>query len=95
MPPPAPSQEPWHLKREIQLGHVITTVTVALSAVFYVSKLDQRIALVEQHLGSQRDRDARQDEALTDKTVALARQLERMEAKLDRLIERNNGPAKP
>jgi hypothetical protein len=88
MPPP---QEPWHLKREIQLGHVITTVTVALSAIFYVSKLDQRIALVEQQLVNQHQRDNRQDEAVSDKTIALTRSLERMEAKLDRLIERNNG----
>jgi heme exporter protein D len=85
-------RDPWHLKREIQLGHVITTLTVALSAVLYIGRMEQRIALVEQHLRVQRERDERQDSAMQEKTLALSRQLERMEAKLDRLIERNQSP---
>lgn len=86
MPPP---QEPWHLKREIQIGHVITTLTVAAGALVFVQRQDQRIALVEQQLITQRDVDRRQDDALADKTLLLGRQLERIEAKLDRLVERN------
>lgn len=96
MPPPnlRPSpHEPWHLKREIQLGHVITTVTVAVAALVYVQRQEQRIALVEQQLLAQHDVDQRQDAALADKTLTLVRSLERVEAKLDRLIERG-GPAK-
>lgn len=91
MPPPTPSHqhEPWHLKKEIQLGHVITTITVAAAAMVYVQRQEQRIALVEQQLITQRDVDRRQDDALADKTLLLGRQLERIEAKLDRLVERN------
>ncbi len=85
------SPEPWHLKREIQLGHVITTLTVAVSAIFYVTKLDQRIALIEQQQATQQTRDGKQDAEVSEKTLALGRQLERMEAKLDRLIERQQG----
>lgn len=87
--PPA-QQEPWHLKREIQLGHVITTVTVAVAALVYVQRQEQRIALVEQQILSQRDVDQRQDAALADKTLVLGRALERIEAKLDRLVERQS-----
>lgn len=80
--------EPWHLKREIQLGHVITTITVAVAALVYVQRQEQRIALVEQTQHQQREVDRRQDEALNDKTLLLTRSLERIESKLDRLVER-------
>jgi len=76
------------LKREIQIGHVITTLTVAVAAVMYVGKQDQRIAVIEQQMQAQRDRDDRQDAAMADKTIQLGRQLERIEVKLDRVIER-------
>jgi hypothetical protein len=76
------------LKREIQIGHVITTLTVAVAAVMYVGKQDQRIAVIEQQMLAQRDRDDRQDTAIAEKTIQLGRQLERIEVKLDRVIER-------
>ena len=76
------------MKREIQIGHVITTLTVAVAAVMYVGKQDQRIAVIEQQMQAQRDRDDRQDAAMADKTIQLGRQLERIEVKLDRVIER-------
>lgn len=96
MRPPDTAQrpEPWHIKREIQLGHILTTLTVAVSAMLYISKLEQRIALVEQQMVLQRDRDDRQDKAAGDALGALAQQLSRIDAKLDRLIETRAG-AKP
>ena len=33
----------WHMKKEIQLGHLITTFTVAISCVVYNDKLDRLI----------------------------------------------------
>jgi hypothetical protein len=81
-------REPWHIKREIQLGHLITTITVAVSVIVYVSKLEQRIALVEQQHQVQRDRDAQQDQATREAMATLRQQLDRMDTKLDRLIER-------
>lgn len=72
------TQERWHLKKEIQLGHLITTFTVAISAVVYISKIEQRVAVVESQMITQRESSA-----------LLRAQLERMDAKLDRLIERD------
>lgn len=78
----------WHLKREIQLGHIITTLTIAASAMWYVGKIEQRIALLEQQLQLQHDRDDRQDKLTADALSLLRTQLERMDAKLDRLMEK-------
>ena len=71
--------ERWHLKKEIQLGHLITTFAVAISAVLYINKIEQRLSVVETQVLAQRESSA-----------LLRAQLERMDAKLDRLIERDH-----
>lgn len=71
--------ERWHLKKEIQLGHLLTTFTVAVSCVIYVNKVEQRVAVVEAQVEAQRE------------GVTLLRgQLEKINDKLDRLIERTS-----
>lgn len=81
----------WVLKREIQVGHLISTVVVAASVFSYVLTLERRIALVEQQVAAQRETDAKQDIAQASATAALTARLDRIEQKLDRLIERYQG----
>lgn len=69
--------ERWHLKKEIQITHVVSTLMLVGAVFAYVSKIDQRLTIVETQLIAQRDASAVQRV-----------QLERMDAKLDRLIER-------
>lgn len=78
----------WHLKREIQLGHLITTITVVITTVIYIGRLEQRIALTEQLVQSQRERDTQQDARASETLTLLRSQLDRTEAKIDRLVER-------
>lgn len=69
--------ERWHLKKEIQLTHVISTILLIAAIFSYVSKIEQRLTIVETQLMAQRDA-----------AILQRAQLERMDAKLDRLIER-------
>ena len=70
--------ERWHLKKEIQVTHVVSTLLLVGAVFAYVAKIDQRLTVVETQLIAQRD------------AAAVQRvQLERMDAKLDRLIERS------
>jgi hypothetical protein len=69
----------WHLKKEIQLGHLITTITVAISAVIYVNKIEQRVAVIESQVIYQKET-----------ADVLRNQLEKINDKLDRLIERTH-----
>ncbi len=71
--------ERWHLKKEIQLTHVISTLILVGAVLAYVSKIEQRLTIVETQLLSQRDA-----------TTLQRAQLEKMDAKLDRLIERGS-----
>lgn len=70
--------ERWHLKKEIQITHVFTTLALVGAVFAYVSKVDQRLTIVETQLAAQREA-----------SVIQRAQLERMDAKLDRLIERS------
>jgi hypothetical protein len=71
--------EGWHLKKEIQLGHLTTTITVAVSAVIYINKIEQRVAVVESQVIYQKET-----------ADVLRNQLEKINDKLDRLIERTH-----
>lgn len=67
----------WHFKKEVQLGHLITTFTIAISAVVYINKIEERVSIVESQIANQKE------------TGILFRlQLEKINDKLDRLIER-------
>ena len=68
----------WHFKKEIQLGHLITTFTVAIAAVLYINKIEQRLSVVEVQITAQHEA-----------SVLLRAQLEKINDKLDRLIERS------
>ena len=70
--------ERWHLKKEIQVTHIVSTLMLVGAVFAYVGKIDQRLTIVETQLMAQRDA-----------TVIQRAQLERMDAKLDRLIERS------
>jgi hypothetical protein len=80
---------PWHVKREIQLGHIITTLTIAVSVVVYVGKQDQRIALIEQQLHHQSERDQRQDVDASNALKLVRDDIRGLGDKLDRLYEKS------
>jgi hypothetical protein len=54
-------RESWHLKKEVNISHLLTTIGAIASAAFFISRQDTRIALLEQSLTQQVRIDARQD----------------------------------
>jgi hypothetical protein len=76
----------WHLKREIQLGHLITTLAMAGAVAMYVVRLDQRLVLLEQEVKYRREVDAQQDAAALRAAQAIDKRLERIDMKLDTLL---------
>lgn len=77
----------WHLKKEIQLGHVLTTLALAVAMYGYIATMEKRITLLESQAAAQTDIDSRQDTEKQQAYEALFRQLTKLEDKLDRLIE--------
>ena len=73
------SDKNWHFKKEVQLGHLITTFTIAISAVVYINKIEERVSIVETQIVSQKENNN-----------LFRGQLEKINDKLDRLIERSS-----
>jgi peptidoglycan hydrolase CwlO-like protein len=78
------SQQPteqWHMKKEVNLVHIISTIGLLVSSMWYLSGLDKRISANEQsieHVQSQRTEDQKRVE----------KQLDKINGKLDRLLEK-------
>lgn len=47
----------WHLEKSISVGHIITTLTVAFSALVWASHTDTRITVVENEVIAAKLRD--------------------------------------
>ncbi len=82
----------WHVKKEIQIGHLLTTLSMFISAVLFVLAMDKRLLVVETRqesmMAAQIERDERQDKNSTESVTLLRTQLGKIDEKLDRLIER-------
>jgi len=90
-PKPSSAAEHWHLDKKVPIGIILAILMQGLGAVLYVARmearLDQRLALIEadnRQLHLKDDDTTRQREA---DAAALVSRLDRLEAKLDRLIE--------
>jgi uncharacterized coiled-coil protein SlyX len=78
----------WTIKREVQLGHVISTILLAASAFGYITSMEKRIALIEDKIVMQKERDDRQDARYSENMGQMSMKIDKMDSKLDRLIER-------
>lgn len=87
----------WHLEKSVSVGHIITTVTVALSAVWWGAKLEGRVSeqailiannaanvvMLDKHLDAIRaESELKRTEIKRDLDVRLSH----IEDKLDKLI---------
>jgi len=46
-------QEQWHLKREVNLAHLFTTIAAVVSVATFLANQDKRLALVEAAIARQ------------------------------------------
>jgi len=78
----------WHIDKRVQVGHLVTTIVVAVSAVIYVQRLEQAQAVAMAEIAHLRNSDAAQDARWMREIAALQQRLDRIESKLDAVIER-------
>jgi predicted Holliday junction resolvase-like endonuclease len=83
-------QERWHLDKRVQVSHIVATAVAVISVVVYINKIDQRVAVVETQIISQKERDERQDRYQAEMQKLMYEQLTKIDEKLNRLIERQN-----
>lgn len=77
----------WHLDKRINVGHLLTTVVLAVSLFSWASVLEKRLAVLEEKALQQRINDDRQDVVVHQLSVTIRDELRDMNKKLDRLVE--------
>lgn len=81
----------WHLDKSVSVAHIITTVALVVSALWFLAGQDRRISNLElnyAHLKAARVEDQERAERKFDE---LKTDLRMINAKLDRLIEGSGG----
>ncbi len=94
-----PDATPEHPKRfnfdpTINLGHVLTFIGLALAMFAGWSALDKRVVVLEEAKGYQRERDNSQDNAIRDQLFDLKEAVREVKRSVDKLAERQPGPAR-
>lgn len=77
----------WHLDRRLQITHILSTLAMGIGAVMYVGEIRKDVELVKAEQVAQGERDARQDRDQESGQRATKERLDRIDDKLDRLIE--------
>lgn len=86
-----PQPEHWHLDKKVPIGIIFAIVLQGLGAVLYVARmearLDQRLALIEADNRQLHESDQDAERQRAADSSSLVSRLDRLEVKLDRLIE--------
>ncbi len=97
------TENSWHLEKKVSIGHLTTTIMIAVSAMFYIQKMDQRISLLEQRVQieveraekaeleiAERVRRTRQESKEERKQMAgdMRAGFDKINTKLDRMMEK-------
>lgn len=89
---PAPNQQPpnprrFHFDATINLGHILTTVTLIVSLFAWGSAIDKRLAIVEERERALAHADSVQAEQFQNAVILLRNELQRVADKLDHVLE--------
>ncbi len=77
----------WHLRKELNVGHMLTTLALLGGLTMTWSQLNVRIALLEKSIEQQSNTDKRQDESSREAFARVDARLSSIDAKLDELVD--------
>ncbi len=84
----ATQHESWHLDKKVPLSLIFAMLVQAAMVIWAVADIKKDVEILKSRAATQQDRDDRQDKTLGEVVARLQTQLERMDGKLDRLIEK-------
>ena len=87
MPAPKPDDGAWHLDKKVNLSHIVATLMLAAAIFTWGSKIEQRIALVEDKTVRQAQIDQAQDQEFRRYVVEMREDIHELSRKMDKLIE--------
>ena len=78
----------WHLDRRLQITHILSTLAMGVGAILYVGDIRKDVEVLKSQRVEQVLQDQRQDAALLEAKRETLFQLDKIDQKLDRLIEK-------
>jgi hypothetical protein len=78
----------WHLDKKVPLSLIFAMLVQAVMVIVAVQDIKKDVEVLKMQALSQHERDERQDKAATDSYTLIRSQLEKIDAKLDRLVEK-------
>lgn len=77
----------WHLDKRVNVGHLLTTLAMAIAAFTWAGAMDRRVAVLEEKAATHVIDQRRQDEVLERAINAMREDMREVARKLDRLVE--------
>lgn len=81
-------KESWHLDKKVPLSLIFAMLLQAAMVIWAMADIKKDVEVLKSQVTQQHDRDERQDKSITEIEAELRTRLERMDTKLDRLIEK-------
>lgn len=85
---------PWHVDKTVNLGHLLTTITMATGLFMWGSKMDTRVAVLEEQKVVQARTNEQHEQADREIRLAIKDGIAEVSSKLDRLIWEKRGGQK-
>jgi len=83
-----PAKESWHLDKKVPLSLIFAMLIQAAMVIWAVADIKKDVEILKSRVTAQQDRDDRQDKSMSDAVQQFVSRLERIDSKLDRLIEK-------
>ena len=83
-----PQKESWHLDKKVPLSLIFAMLIQAAMVIWAVADIKKDVEILKSRVTTQQDRDDRQDKSMSDAVQQFVSRLERIDSKLDRLIEK-------
>ena len=78
----------WRLDRSVNVGDLLVFLSLFFAGLGYVIHQDQRSTRSEDSIVTLKETDGRHDQAIKELKGDLSTKMDRLEAKIDRLVER-------
>lgn len=87
----APPPKQWHLDKSVPISLIVTLLMYGVAGLWAFADVKKDVEVLKIQTVQQRDRDERQDKVSSEALALVRNQLERMESKIDRLVEKRVG----
>lgn len=89
-----PLSHGWHLRKEVNVSHILTTIMLVAGLITWGNKMDVRVSVLEDFRKEQALRDERQEVVLRDTVLRIEKSIDKLNEKLDKLIVSDYNAAK-